>query len=244
MKRLVALILFLLLLPEASYSRALIADVNPRQIDIDQSFKGANLLVYGAREDAGNIVIVVRGPKERQILRKKGRIFGVWTNVQNIRLKDVYSFYSVASMKPLTSVQNEDLLKKLQIGEDNIYIYGKDKLGLMEEGEIRDSAIKLMQSKGLYSTEDSKISFWGENLFRSFIKFPKNISKGLYNLDVYLFNDGNLKFYQTMPVLVDKVGVEAFISDMALKRPLLYGLISVFMALSIGLLVGTVFSKR
>ena len=227
-----------------TYARSVIADVNPRRIDIDQNFKGVDLLVYGARSDPGNIVVVVRGPQETQIMRKKGRVFGIWTNVENVRLKDLYSYYSVASMKPLSTVQNDELLSKLQVGEDNIYIYGKDKLGLMDQNEIRDSAIKLMQSKGLYSVDNYNITFWGETLFRAFIKFPKNISKGLYSLDVYLFNDGMMKFYQTMPIMVDKVGIESFISDMALKRPLLYGLISVSMALFIGLLVGTLFSKH
>jgi len=238
------LFLFMMLYPVQSSASALVADVNPRQIDIDKSFKGAKILVYGARNDPGNIVIVVRGPRETQMLRKKGKVLGVWTNTENIRLKDVYSFYAISSLKPLTSVQNDELLKTLEIGEDNIYIYGKDKLNLMDPAEIRDSAIKLMQSKGLYSDGNYNISFWGGTLFRTFIDLPKNISKGRYSLDVYLFDDGMLRFYQTMPIMVDKVGIEALVSEMALKRPLSYGLISVFIALFIGLLVGTVFSSR
>jgi uncharacterized protein (TIGR02186 family) len=245
MKRLITLVaIALVLVPAVSHARPMVADVNPRKIDIDHNFKGLNLLAYGARNDAGNIVVVVRGPKEKQILRKKGRVFGVWTNVENFELDDLYSYYAVAAMRPLTSVQNDMLLKKLEIGTSNIAITPDEDSTAAENQKIQQSAVNLMQNKALYSGKDYEISFWGDTLFRTFINFPKNITNGVYNIDIYLFNDGLLRSYQTMPIYVDKVGFEAFINEMAHKRPMLYGVISVLMAVVIGLLVGTMFSRR
>jgi uncharacterized protein (TIGR02186 family) len=233
-----------LALPNNSYSRAIVADINPRKIDIDQNFKGTKLLVYGARNDAGNIVVVVRGPKENQILRKKGKVFGVWTNTENIELNNLYSYYSIASMRPLTAVQNDSLLKELEIGQYNIKLSKDEDYSPAQMAKIKNSMIELMQNKSLYSKKDYEISFWGETLFRTFIDFPKNITNGLYNIDIYLFSDGQLHSYQTMPLIVEKVGLEAFITNMAHKRPLLYGLVSVQIALVIGLLVGAIFAKK
>lgn len=237
-------LVLVLFFPESSYSRAIVADVNPRKIDIDQNFKGTKLLVYGARNDAGNIVVVIRGPKEKQTLRKKGKVLGVWTNVENIELENLYSYYAVASMRPLTSVQNDSLLKSLEIGQDNIDLSKDEHIPLKKIDKIKRSAIELMQNKELYSRKDYKISFWGETLFRTFINFPKNITNGVYNIDIYLFSDGQLRTYQTMPVIVEKVGLESFINNMAHKRPLLYGIISVQIAVIIGLLVGSLFSRK
>jgi len=222
----------------------MIVDINPRKINIDHDFKGISLLVYGARNDAGNIVIVVRGPRENQILRRKGRVLGIWTNVENIKLDDFYSYYSVSSMKPLTSVQNDMLLKNLEVGLDNIDISYGDPVSPKKLAKLKRSSIKLMKGKGLYREDDYDISFWGETLFRSFIEFPKNISKGTYDIDVYLFNDGLLHSYQTLPVIVEKVGVEAYVQDMAMQSPALYGVMCVALALVIGWLAAWFFSKR
>ena len=149
--RIVFLLLALALIPGNSYSRSIVADVNPRKIDIDQNFKGTKLLVYGARNDAGNIVVVIRGPKEKQTLRKKGKVFGVWTNVKNIELDDLYSYYAVASMRPLETIQNDSLLKSLEVGEQNIDLSGEENISAKKEGKIKSSVIELMQGKGLYS---------------------------------------------------------------------------------------------
>ncbi len=239
------LILFLLLLSTHNASaRPMVADVNPRRIDIDQNFKGMDLLVYGARNDAGNIVVVVRGPKEKLMLRKKDKVFGVWTNVKNIELDDSYSYYAVAAMKPLDSVQNDNLLDQLEVGEDNIKFPSDELMRESKKTKLKNYVIQLMQEKNLYSKQNYAVRFWGETLFRTFINFPKNISSGIYNIDIYLFNDGALKGYQTMPIYVDKVGFEAFINGMAQNRPLAYGFISVFLALTIGFTVGSLFSRR
>jgi hypothetical protein len=44
------------------FARPLVADTFPRKINIDHNFTGTDILVYGARNGIGNIVIVVRGP--------------------------------------------------------------------------------------------------------------------------------------------------------------------------------------
>jgi len=230
--------------PQLSSARSIVADVNPRKIDIDENFKGTSLLIYGARNDAGNIVMVIRGPREKEILRKKGKVLGIWTNVKNVSLEGLYTYYAVASMRPLTAVQNDNLLKQLQIGEDNIDFSREPDIKPTSLDKVKNSVIEMMQRKHLYSRENYDISFWGETLFRTYINFPKNITNGIYNIDIYLFNDGLLRTYQTMPVIVEKVGLESFITEMAHKRPLLYGLICVMLALGIGLIVGSIFSRR
>jgi len=238
------LLLLTLLIPAAAGARSIIADANPRKIDINQNFKGMNLLVYGTRNDAGNIVIVVRGPREKQVLRKKGKVLGLWTNVENIELNSLYSYYAVASMRPLSTIQNDNLLKKLELGQDNISLEHEEDISPKKRGKIKESIIELMQQKGLYSKEDYEISFWGETLFRSFINFPKNITHGIYNIDIYLISDGLLHSYQTMPIIVEKVGLEAFINNLALAHPLVYGMLSVLMALIIGGGVAYIFSRN
>jgi uncharacterized protein (TIGR02186 family) len=236
---------FLAFNPSKSEARPLIVDSFPRKINIDHNFSGINILVYGARNDAGNVVIVVRGPKDDFILRKKGKIAGIWTNIANIELEDFYSFYAIASMRPLEDINNDSLLKKLEIGQNSISLITDDDEDLSpnQEREYKDAAISMMQLNNLYTSDDYRISFWGETLFRTFIEFPKNIIKGVYNIDIYIFSDGVLHGFQTMPIIVEKVGFEAFMHGFAKERPLIYGLICVFIALSLGWVTATIFNR-
>lgn len=249
MKLFLKIFLFLLLVAHSSecFARQVLADVMPRKIDIDHNFKGIKVLVYGVQNDVGNVVIVVRGPKVNQILREKGKVLGVWTNITNLKVKDFYNYYALAATNGLDAINNTSLLKNLEVGLDNINfepVKSRDIIGTENKDELKNAAIRLMQSKGLYSKDDYDILYWGETLFRTFIDFPKNISKGVYNIDVYLFNDGQLQSFQSLPIIVDKVGFEEFVYNSAHENSLLYGIVSVLIAIFLGLGVGLLFGKR
>lgn len=239
-------LLFSLSLSKAAESAALIADSYPRKINIDHNFKGINILLYGARNEYGNIVVVVRGPQKDFVLRQKGKVAGIWTNTKNIELDDFYSFYYVASTMPIEEIENDSLLKDLKIGADNLEINDFEKIGLDEggSGEYKDATIKLMVDSGLFKIEGNELKFWGETLFKTFIEFPKNIIKGTYSIDLYLFNDGLLHSFQSMPIIVEKVGFEAFIYDLAHEKSLIYGLVCVLIAITLGWMTGVFFGKR
>lgn len=237
--------IMLSLFPYASEARPLIADSHPRKINIDHNFKGVDILLYGARNEYGNVVVVVRGPKKDFVLREKGRVAGIWTNTKNIKLDDFYSFYSVASTRPLSRIENDNLLKHLGVGAENLDLITFKKVDSAERSSAyKNAAIVLMENAGLYSHQDNELFFWGETLFRTFVEFPKNIVKGEYSIDLYLFNDGLLHSFQTMPIIVEKVGFEAFIHDLAKQNSLLYGIICVLIAITLGWGTGFIFGKR
>lgn len=245
MRYIATFICFLLLVPINSYSRALIADSYPRKINIDHNFKGIKILLYGAKNEYGDIVVVVRGPKRDFVLREKSKVAGVWTNTKNIELDDFYSFYSIASTKPLEKIKNTPLLKDLKIGARNLKIGSVDEIDSPTKAlEYKDVTIKLMEESKLFSSSGNELAFWGETLFRTFIEFPKNIVKGEYSIDLYLFNDGLLSNFQSMPIIVEQVGFEAFLHDLAHERSLLYGIICVLIAITLGWATGVLFGKR
>lgn len=233
-----------------SYSRSVIADIFPRKINIDHNFKGISVLVYGSRNDAGTIAIAVRGPKKDYILRKKGKIAGIWTNIKSNQISDMYSFYATATMRPLSEIQNDTLMRSLKLGVDNldyhIVVKDEDLTEFFDSENISadDEVNLLMQSKNLYTTKDYEIYFWGETLFKTFIDFPKNIIQGTYNIDIYLFNDGLLTSFQTLPIIVEQVGLEAFMFNFAHSHSVLYGIIAVSIALFIGWFASVLFRVK
>jgi uncharacterized protein (TIGR02186 family) len=224
-----------LLMPISSHARPMVADLHPRKIEISHDFLGTEILVYGVRNDAGNIIVVVRGPKKKYLVREKKKIAGIWLNGDALRFNDVSSFYSMAIMGDLNRIRNDNLLEKLAIGADNQKFFAIGKAAKEVDVEKFTEALKAeLAAQNLFNATPVNVSFWGETLFRSIIDFPKNVLPGVYNVDVYLFNDGLLSSVQSTPLIVDKVGFEAFVYDFAHKNSGIYGLVCVLLAILCG----------
>lgn len=91
--------------------------------------------------------------------------------------------------------------------------------------------------------EAGKVSFWGETLFRTNIRFPASIEGGIYLADVYLISGGQLISIQSTPIRVKKVGFEALTYEFAHKHAVIYGMVSIFLALAAGWLASMMFRK-
>lgn len=57
-------LILILFLPFLVSAKPIVADLALRSIEIDTNFTGIDILLFGARDDAGDIVIVVRGQKK------------------------------------------------------------------------------------------------------------------------------------------------------------------------------------
>ncbi len=237
------LVVMFLLLPVTAVAKPIIADLAIRSIDIDTSFRGMNILLFGAREDPGDIMVVVRGPEKHYVVRKKERIAGVWINSKQKEFDNIYSFYTIASSKPVEKIDNEYLLTSLGIGIDSLN-WKPDKINRFEASdEFSKAMLETKQKLRLYPKNVEKVSFWGETLFRTNIVFPDNIPEGKYTAEVYLINDGKLSSIQATPIYVKKVGFEAFMYHLAHNNEIVYGLLSVGMALLAGWLASMIFQR-
>ncbi len=240
--RKILLILFLILFwADQANATPVIADLSLRQIEIDSGFTGTEILLFGARNDAGDIVVVIRGPELSYIVRKKERLAGIWLNRKQARFDNINGFYAVASSRPLDDIRNDYLINSLQIGADNIKLLPRKSIEQIDD--FRKAFLDRQAKTNLYSLKVEKVSFIGDTLFRTIIKFPDNIPRGVYTAEVYLFSDNQLAGIQSTPIIVSKKGFDAVVFDFAHKYPALYGFISVALALIAGWGAGLIFRK-
>lgn len=212
-------------------AREIFADLSVRAVDIDHKFVGLDILMFGVRNDNGRVVIVVRGPKQDVVVRKKSRVLGIWTNTESAEFDDVYSLYGVASTGPLGDVNNDELMVDLGIGLDTLPLPIE---ATSNDLVFRRALIERKQDSGLYSTDTDTVSFWGETLFRTVLRFPKNIASGTYLVEAYLFSDGRLTAMQSTPVEVQKIGFHSVLNTFAHENGWLYGLLCVGLAVLMG----------
>ncbi len=95
---LLALMLSILPLPALAVT-PIVADISNYRIDIDSGFNGTRIFLFGARNDNGDVVVVVRGPRKDFMVRKKEQIMGIWMNRERMKFFNVPDFYAIIGSK-------------------------------------------------------------------------------------------------------------------------------------------------
>ncbi|MFQ5783519.1 MAG: TIGR02186 family protein [Alphaproteobacteria bacterium] len=226
-----------------AWGAPLVADLSSHLIAIDSGFTGADVLLYGAIDEKGDLLIVVRGPEERVVVRRKDRVAGIWMNRDKIEFDDVPAFYAIATNRPLDEVASPELLSLYQIGLESLGVTARDDRPPEEIASFREALFRNRIRNGLYAAEPGKVDFLGERLFRTKIVFPANVPTGTYQAQVFLIRDGAVVSAETTPLFISKSGFEAEINFFAHTRPALYGLAAIVTALIAGWIAAVVFRK-
>ncbi|MCH7929466.1 MAG: TIGR02186 family protein [Proteobacteria bacterium] len=222
---------------------SLVADLSSHLIAIDSGFTGAEVLLYGAVDEPGDLIVVVRGPAERVVVRRKDRVAGVWMNRDSIAFDGVPAYYAVAATRPLAEIARPALLSLHQIGIDAVRLTPLADRPADEIETFRAALVRQRTRDGLYSGEPGKVSFLGERLFRTRLYFPANVPTGAYRAEVFLIRDGAVVSAETTPLFINKTGFQAEVAFIARTRPALYGLAAILMALAAGWAAAAVFRK-
>lgn len=252
---LIGICLSFLFQTQQALAEKLVADLSSRTIKITSNFTGSEIVVFGviqrdgrtvSRAEPYDLVIVVRGKEQKLVSRRKEQIIGVWINKHSRSYSNAPNFYALTSTRILEEIAHPNLLAKYQLGTDYLLLPSgfKPSKGGMALDEFRAAALRLRRQEGLYYDDLSSISFLSENLFRSSIKIPAKIPVGQYDVSLYLFRGGALLDQITEPLNISKHGFEQVTYSLANKRSLIYGLVSVLIALLTGWFAGVVFRKN
>ncbi len=223
----------------------LVADLSNHLVAITTGFTGTDVLLFGATNGPGDIVVVVRGPTKQEIVRRKGRFGPIWANADNVTFRDVPTYYRVASSRPLSEFAPETLLASRQIGIDSIRIGGAEEtVPAAEMADFRKALVRLKTDDDLYDQGVGDITLMSNRLFRTALHFPANVPTGTYMVEVYLFRDGQITSGEIVPLTISKIGIGADIFDFAHGRfAFLYGLLTIILAGGAGWVAGAVFRR-
>ncbi len=229
----------------ATRTEPLVADLSKHGVAITTGFVGTEVVLFGATDGKGDVVVVVRGPGERAVVRRKDRIAGIWVNRRQMTFTGVPAFYAVAASGPLDDIVSPAVGARQEIGVEHLRLVAETGAPEAEVAAFRAALLRNKRRQGLYPAEVGKVTFLGSRLFRTEIKFPANVPTGEYEVSVYLLRDGQevAGGGQKTPLEVSKVGVEGEVFDFAHRNSALYGIIAIVVALAAGWLAGIVFRK-
>jgi uncharacterized protein (TIGR02186 family) len=243
--RLLALLALFLFGTDAGRARAqaLVADLSAHEIAITAGFSGTELLLFGATEGEGDVIVVVRGPSTTMNVRRKSRVLGIWINTESLRFDEVPSFYRVASSRPIKEITTPGMRQRHQIGIESVRAEPAVAASPQKLEAFRAGLIRTKVREDLWDDATGQVTFLGPKLFRTTIKFPPNVPTGIYNVEVFLLKDGREVGGQTSPMRVKKTGIGAAIYDFAHAQAALYGLAAVLLAVAAGWTASAAFRR-
>jgi uncharacterized protein (TIGR02186 family) len=228
------------------------SDISTREISIQSNFTGIDIVLFGAvdfsrtpalDEGSYDVIMVVKGPDQPMVVRRKERVAGIWMNGSAQRFSTVPGFYAVLSTRPFRAVASEEVLQSLGIGLANVD-FGRSDADNVADKEFRAALIRLRQDHGLFREDDDGVTFLGRSLFRGSVELPVNVPIGRYTTQVFLFRDGKLLSESNSSLQVEKVGFERLVYLLAFRHPFLYGLLAVAIAVGAGLIAWGFFRRN
>lgn len=223
--------------------KPIVADLSKHLVAITTGFAGTDVLLFGATDGPGDVVLVVRGPAHEETVRRKDRMGIIWANKSAVTFTNAPAFYYVASNKPVEDILPQAVLERHQILPRNLDLRASG-LGEGESREaFREALERLKKARGLYGYEPSGVTMLGNRLFRSELNFPANVPTGTYMVEVYLVRDGDVVSAEITPLIISKVGVGADIFYFAHNQSALYGIAAIIIAVFAGWLAGVAFRK-
>ena len=241
----IALIMLFLLAPHA-YGTALIIDSSTSEVKVSSSFIGTDVMVFGTANDKDDIIVVITGPTETAIVRKKGRVSGIWINKEKLEFREIPGFYAIASTRPLSEITETDELKKQKIGIHNVIttasLNSKDE-NIKTFKSFKDALVRGQKTKGLYLDMPLTIDVVSKRLFKTTCHFPNNMTTGIYTVKVFSFQKKRLVSMVSKTISVEKIGIGADVFKFAKEQSALYGLLAILIAVLSGWIASVIFRK-
>jgi uncharacterized protein (TIGR02186 family) len=237
MRRWLPLLLLPAMAAPALAAEDIVSGISQDQIEITSSYTGSDIVVFGTIErpegvTGRDIVVVVRGPDTDITVRRRDRIAGIWVNRDAAKFSGLPAFYFLASTRPLAAIAAPEVLGEYGLGA--AWLNPGATASHHDPLPFRQAAVRQLTAQGLYTEAPGAIDFHSENLFKTVVRIPASVARGQYNVEVYLFRDGEVESVQSTPFFIDQTGLERRVYNFAHNAPLGYGLLAVFMALLFG----------
>ncbi|WP_461306563.1 TIGR02186 family protein [Albidovulum sp.] len=245
-----ALAILLALLPlGAAAQEDVVAGMSQNRIAITANFDGSEILIFGAvkRESPPpvdsrlGVIITVAGPSRPLVVRRKERRMGIWVNVDAVEIDLAPSFYAVATSAPWSEVISDtsDLRHKISIPRA-IRSVGAP-MTIKDSLSFTEALIRIRTREGLYQLKENSVTLSQDTLFDTSIALPSNLTEGLYKTRIFLTRNGRVIDSYETGIEVRKVGLERFLYTLAHEQPLIYGLMSLAIAIAAGWIASGVF---
>ncbi|MEO0656166.1 MAG: TIGR02186 family protein [Pseudomonadota bacterium] len=242
-------ILAFLLFSLPAVAEEVVLGLSQKEVAITTQFDGSEILIFGAvkREvpvpegPPLEVVITVAGPSEPVLVRRKERRFGIWVNTDAVEVDRAPSYYAVATSGLLREVLShvEDLRHKISVPRA-IRSVGAP-MTIQDATQFTNALIRIRSEVGHYQLLEDHVAVDDQTLFRTSIELPAALTEGDYATRIFLTRGGKVISAYSTTIDVRKVGLERWLFSLSREQPLVYGLMSLAIAIAAGWLASAAF---
>ncbi|OSQ52500.1 TIGR02186 family protein [Marivita geojedonensis] len=236
------LLLILTLIAAPLRAEEVVLGLSQDQVSISTNFDGSEIIIYGAikretpipQDQPLQVIVTVSGPQLPLTVRRKERRLGIWVNVDSVEVDAAPSFYAIATSAPWSDVisETEDLRHTISIPRA-IRSVGAP-MEVNEPQAFSDAVIRIRMENGLYALEEGAVELRESTLFNTAIQMPANLTEGDYATRIFLTRGGKVVSQYETSIDVRKVGLERWLFNLSRQQPLIYGLLSLTIAIAAG----------
>jgi uncharacterized protein (TIGR02186 family) len=224
--------------------------LSQNRVSITANFDGSEIFVFGAvkreapapTEDGPlEVVITVRGPTLPVTVRRKERVVGVWANRDTMVVDEAPTYYAIATTGPLTEIMSETERLRHRIGFDKVVRAIGGRAEVEDPANFIAAVARVRQAQGLYQSQEGSVDLREETLFATSVALPASLVEGEYTTAMYLLRDRKVVGTTETSIIVRKEGCERWVYTLAHEHALIYGLLSLAVALIAGWLASELF---
>lgn len=224
-----------------AWAEEVVLGLSQDQVAITATFDGSEILIFGAvkREEAIpegplDVIVTISGPSEPVLVQRKDKRFGIWVNTDFVEVDAAPSFYAVATTRQLEEILSEVEDLRRQISIDRAIRSVGAPMEITDSENFTEALIRIRSRDDLYQQLDGQVDLTQATLFNTSIALPANLTEGDYNARIFLVRDGAVVSQYQTDIDVRKVGLERLLYTLAHQQPLVYGLLSLFIAIAAG----------
>ncbi|WP_336970551.1 TIGR02186 family protein [Sphingobium aromaticiconvertens] len=237
-----------LILTTAASEPILVPDVSQREVEIQYSFTGADLLLFGAivypggrqPEKPADIVVVLKGPDQSITMREKQKVAGIWVNADSARFRSAPSFYAMASSRPIGRIVDERTAAIYEMGVDKLQLSPSSLNESAELDRFQKGLVDLRRRSGLFVERPGTVEITDGVLYRARLPLSARVIVGDYTAETFLVQNGRVVAAAVRDITIRKSGFERFMAVAAQDWSFLYGLFVMLMAVGMGWAAGAI----
>lgn len=222
--------------------------VEPKQIEVGSFFNGKDISVKAIFPCDCDLAVRVWGPREDLKLMRKGRVGGLWFNVEHVTFLNIPKVYLLwTSRKP--PGDGGKSLRELKFDYASVLSGSLQGKNPEEELVLIHELVKLKEYDNLYHILEGTVRT--QPLERTILSqaevvlhLPTKIFPGSYALELLAFKEGKSTLLKSYPLKVQLTDLPAALSNLATQNGLFYGLLAVAVAALSGLGIGIFFGFR
>lgn len=219
----------------------IVSGLSQNRVSITADFDGSEILVYGAIKRDGpapegrvNVIVTVAGPAGPLTVRRKDRVAGIWINDAEVTVDSAPGFYAVATTGPMEEILSATDNIRHKISIDQVI----RAIGISAEADGHEDFIaallRVYTAEGRYRLLERSVQFTEQTLFRADVALPANLTEGQYLVRMFLIREGRVFAHQERTIVVRKAGLERLVFNLSQEQPLIYGLLSLALAVIAG----------